>query len=85
MSVTPVACRVLGHRFRFSASGAVMRWSCERECGAGGRKQYGSAFEAEHYARAFDHEDRESLGSRPTLSLLPLWLVRRLRGSVGAD
>jgi hypothetical protein len=33
-----VRCRVFGHRYRFSATGAVMRWECQRGCGAGGSK-----------------------------------------------
>jgi hypothetical protein len=32
-------CRLLGHRFRFSADGSTMRWDCERGCGAGGEKR----------------------------------------------
>ena len=72
-----VACRVFGHRWRFSADGPVMRWECGRGCGASGSKRYPSAEQAARYARAFDREDAEDLGRRPTLSLLPLWLARR--------
>ncbi len=54
-----------------------MRWVCGRECGASGSKRYPTAEQAAHYARAFDREDTEDLGRRPTLSLLPLWLGRR--------
>jgi hypothetical protein len=71
------ACRVLGHRFRFSAEGPVMRWECERGCGAGGSKRYATAADAARYARAFDRQDAEDVGRRPLLSLLPLWLVRK--------
>src|SRR5581483_6080310 len=47
-----LACRLLGHRYRFRAEGATMRWSCAR-CGAdGGAKQYATAEEAARYARA---------------------------------
>jgi hypothetical protein len=46
-------CRLLGHRFRFSADRATMRWRCERGCGAGGEKRYPTAAEAERYARGF--------------------------------
>jgi hypothetical protein len=76
----PVACRLFGHRHRFAAEGATMRWSCER-CGAdGGEKTYGSAAEAERFARAFDREDREDLGRRaPLIGLLPLRLWRLWR------
>ena len=56
-----------------------MHWRCQRQCGAGGAKRYGTGAEATRYARAFDHEDQASLGRRPTLSLLPLWLARRWR------
>jgi hypothetical protein len=72
-----LACRVLGHRWRFSADGELMRWGCERGCGAGGEKRYASAEEAARYARAFDREDRDDVGHRPLLSLLPLRLARR--------
>jgi hypothetical protein len=73
-----VACRLLGHRYRFEAQGPVMRWRCQRGCGAGGSRTYASAEDAARYARAFDREDSADLGRRPTLSLLPLWLARRL-------
>jgi hypothetical protein len=72
-----VACRITGHRFRFEADGEVMRWTCERGCGAAGSKRYGSSEDAARYARAFDRDDRADLGRRPLLSLLPLWLARR--------
>jgi hypothetical protein len=72
-----VACRVFGHRWRFSADGPVMRWECARGCGAAGSKRYPSAEQAAHYAGAFDREDAQDVGRRPLLSLLPLWLARR--------
>ena len=76
----PLACRLFGHRFRFTANGPTMRWTCAR-CGApGGEKTYGSAAEAARYARAFDREDREDLGRRaPLVGLLPLRLWRMWR------
>jgi hypothetical protein len=75
-----VACRLLGHRYRFSSDGPTMHWECQR-CGfVGGDKRYGSAEEAARYAAALDHEDREALQRRPAmLSLLPLRLFQRLR------
>ena len=75
-----VACTVFGHRHRFTADGATMRWSCAR-CGAdGGSKEYASAEEATRYARAFDREDREDLGRRaPLIAGLPLRLWRAFR------
>ena len=79
--VTPVlACRALGHRYRFSADGPTMTWTCAR-CGhVGGAKTYGSAEEAARYARALDREDREDTGRRaPLVALLPLRLWRALR------
>ena len=80
LSVAPVACAVLGHRYRFAAEGTTMRWSCER-CGAvGGTKEYASAGEASRYAAAFDREDREGLGRRaPLVGLFPLRLWRAWR------
>jgi hypothetical protein len=76
-----LGCRVFGHRYRFRAEGATMRWTCERGCGAGGAKEYASAEEAERFAAAFDREDRDELGRRaPFLGLFPLrmwWTLRR--------
>jgi hypothetical protein len=72
-------CRLLGHRFRFTGSGSELRWSCARGCGAGGAKRYPTAEAAERYARAFDREDRDTLGSRAPLGLTPLRLLRAIR------
>jgi hypothetical protein len=72
-----LACRLLGHRFRFGAEGELMRWECSRGCGAAGSKRYPTAAEAARYARAFDRTDAESVGKRPLLSLLPLAMARR--------
>jgi hypothetical protein len=77
---TPLACRALGHRWRFAAEGETMRWTCERGCGAGGEKRYDTPEQARRYAQAFDREDRADVGRRPLLSLLPLGLLRRKRG-----
>ena len=74
-------CRVLGHRFRFSSSGDTMRWSCQRDCGAGGAKRYATSEDAARYAQAFDREDRADRGRRaPMFGLLPLRIARALRG-----
>jgi hypothetical protein len=80
------ACSLLGHRFRFRADGVVMRWECDRGCGAGGSKSYATAADAERYARAFDRRDAEDVGRRPLLSLLPLWIARKVgeRGRRGS-
>jgi hypothetical protein len=72
-------CRLLGHRFRFGADGATMRWTCERGCGAGGEKRYATATEAERYARGLDRDDRADLGRRTPVGALPLRLVRAIR------
>ena len=53
-----------------------MRWACERGCGAGGSKEYATVAEAARYAAAFDREDRQDLGRRAPLGLLPLRLIR---------
>jgi hypothetical protein len=55
-----------------------MRWECER-CGLAGAKRYPTATDAARYARALDREDRQALGHRTPLSLLPLRLGRRRR------
>lgn len=75
-----LACRLLGHRYRFTAEGEVMRWRCARDCGAGGEKRYGSAADAARYAAAFDREDRASIGRRaPLIGLLPLRIAHAVR------
>lgn len=73
-------CRLLGHRPRFRADGAVMRWECQRGCGAGGAKTYPTAAQAQQYATAFDREDRDDIGRRaPWLAMFPLRLWHKLR------
>jgi hypothetical protein len=73
-------CGLLGHRYRFRASGVVMSWACER-CGhVGGEKRYPTSAEALRYTRAFDREDRQDIGRRaPLVGLLPLRIARMLR------
>ena len=70
----------MGHRYRFAAEGRFLRWSCERCSAAGGEKTYATAGEASRYATAFDRTDRSRAGSHPTISTLPLWAARKLRG-----
>ena len=60
-----LACRILGHRYRFRAEGAVMTWKCERACGAAGTKAYASPAAARRFAAAFDPEDRDNPGRPP--------------------
>jgi hypothetical protein len=73
-------CRLAGHRFRFTSEGATMRWDCQRGCGTGGSKEYGSAADAARYAAAFDREDRQDLGRRaPLVAGLPLRIGRAIR------
>ena len=74
-----LVCRLLGHRPRFHTEGATLIWACERDCGAGGSKEYPSAAAARRYAQAFDREDSSDIGKRPLLSLLPLRMARRSR------
>lgn len=72
-------CRVFGHRYRFSADQATLRWQCDRGCGAGGSKSYPTATEATKYATAFDRSDIADLGRRaPWLGMFPLRLARML-------
>jgi hypothetical protein len=71
----------LGHRPRFTAAGATLRWDCERGCGHRGSREYATADEASLYARGLNREDRHDLGRRaPLVGLLPLRLFRALRG-----
>ena len=72
-----LSCRLLGHRMRFEADGETMRWHCIRGCGFEGEKTYATSAEAARYAAAFDREDREDIGRRTPLSLMPLRLGRR--------
>jgi hypothetical protein len=74
-----LSCRVLGHKVLFRAEGSRMLWECERGCGLQGSKEYANAAAANRYARAFNRRDSKSVGTRPTLSTMPLWLLRRLR------
>jgi hypothetical protein len=76
-----LGCTVFGHQVRFWAEGETMRWSCERECGVDGSKAYPDAATARRYADALDRHDRDDLGKRAPLSLTPLRLARRVRGS----
>jgi hypothetical protein len=75
-----LSCRLLGHRYRFTAAGPTMTWACAR-CGqVGGTKTYASAEEAARYARGLDREDRDDLGRRaPFVALFPLRMWRALR------
>jgi hypothetical protein len=75
-----LGCRVLGHRYRFSADGRVMRWDCARGCGAGGKKVYDTPAQAARYAAAFDEEDRDKVTGHPTVTMIPLWIARKLTG-----
>jgi len=75
-----LACRLLGHRYRFSADGSTLRYACERGCGAGGSKAYATPADAARYAAAFDREDRDDLRRRaPFFGLIPLRVFHRLR------
>jgi hypothetical protein len=76
-----LACRLLGHRPRFWTDGEVMHWSCERDCGFEGSKQYASPAEASRYAGTFDREDSDALGRRPIIAMWPLRWARRRKGS----
>jgi hypothetical protein len=83
-----LSCRLLGHRYRFAAEGAVMTWHCQRGCGQVGRRAYPDATLARRFAAAFDREDRADLGRRaPFFGLFPLRLWRwwRLRRREEAD
>ncbi|MFA1548965.1 hypothetical protein [Actinomadura chokoriensis] len=81
--MTPLTCRVFGHDYQFTAEGTTMRWSCVRECGAGGSKEYESAAQAQRYARAFDRKDTDDLGRRaPLMGLFPLRMARAMRKRV---
>jgi hypothetical protein len=73
-------CRALGHRLRFVADGAQLRWYCERGCGAHGTREYVSEEDARRYARALDRDPRADLGRRALpFALFPLRLAHRLR------
>ena len=62
-----------------------MRWECERGCGEAGSKAYANEEDARRYAAAFDRRDSASVGTRPTLSTMPLWLGRKLRQGRSRD
>jgi hypothetical protein len=75
-------CRLLGHRFRFTAQDRTMTWSCARACGTSGSKSYPSAADARRYAAALDRSNADDLGRHaPPLGMLPLRIARVLRQS----
>jgi hypothetical protein len=74
-----LACRLLGHRFRFRANGSTLRWECLRGCGAGGSKQYARPEDAERYARGLERETGAADRAPPLVAALPLRLLRRWR------
>ncbi len=76
-----LSCRTMGHRVRFSAEGTQMTWECARGCGFGGSKTYPDAETASRYAEVLDRDERDDLGKRSLISLMPLRLARRGRDS----
>ena len=70
---------MLGHRPRFRAEGCTLVWSCDRCDAPLGAKEYATAREAQHFARAFDRSDADDLGRRAPLGLTPLRMWRWLR------
>ncbi len=75
-----MSCTLFGHRYRFTAAGATMSWSCARGCGAGGSKDYPDAAAAARYAQALSATDADDLGKRaPILGMFPLRLWRAWR------
>jgi hypothetical protein len=77
----PLRCRIFGHRYRFTTTDTVMRWSCARDgCTATGSKRYPTAEAAARFAAAFDREDRDELGRRaPLFGTLPLRIWYRIK------
>ena len=56
----------------------MMRWACQRGCGAAGSKTYDSAAKADRYARAFGREDGRDRDGATAAGL-------RQRADPGAD
>ena len=71
-----LACRILGHRFRFRAEGPSMLWECVRGCGAGGSKEYATSEDARRYALGLERDAVADRGP-PLIAALPLRLLRR--------
>jgi hypothetical protein len=71
-----LACRILGHRFRFRAEGRSMLWECARGCGAGGSKEYATEEDARRYALGLERDAVADRGP-PLIAALPLRLLRR--------
>jgi hypothetical protein len=71
-----LACRILGHRFRFRAEGPHMLWECVRGCGAVGSKEYGTAEDASRYALGLERDAAPDRGP-PLIAALPVRLLRR--------
>ena len=80
MNRNVLACRVVGHKLRFTAHGRTMTWECERCADEYGLKEYDTAEDARRYAAAFDRRDVDDLGRRaPLIGLFPLRLWHKLR------
>ena len=75
----PLGCTLFGHRPRFWAEGSTLRWECARDCDDGGSRDYASAADASRMAASLDIEDRDGLGRRAIVSLIPLRLAARDR------
>lgn len=58
----PFACRVLGHRWVFSAEGATLMWGCARGCPVGGMRRYDTPEEADKRLAVLDRGARRPLG-----------------------
>jgi hypothetical protein len=71
-----LSCSLFGHRLRFAAADAVMRWECERCGGARGEKAYESPQLAARYAAALAVDPRGAAHRRPLVSALPLALLK---------
>jgi hypothetical protein len=82
LSKPEAACRLLGHRYVFTAEGVVMTWRCAR-CAEGGAKQYSDPASAARFAAGLNADSAGGLGRRaPLIGLFPLrvwhhWRNRR--------
>lgn len=67
-----VACRFLGHRWRFWRDGATVRWDCRRGCSRGGAREYENEFEAARHLRHYAREAAPPVGFLMALAGAPL-------------
>jgi hypothetical protein len=73
------ACKLIGHRYRYTVAGSTVHWLCVRGCGETGSAVFATVREARRYAAARNRSEQDAKG-RWLTSVAP-WrgLAARLR------